>query len=245
MASLYRQGKVWWAKSYQNGNMVRVSLKTKDRAEAKRRMKALVNPVSGTKDAPSVTWDTAAADLLAHYRAYGSRDPVEAGYKLKRLTEHLHGQRIGSIDAQAIAGYVVKRKTQGMANGTINIELMTLGRALRLAREQGKLDRVPVIRALRPASPGTRFKSIRRRWTTACKKVGLLGMLVHDLRRTACRNLVHAGLPERVVMEIMEHRTRGMFDRYHIVSPQDLREASRKLSALTDKTTYNLGTGDD
>jgi hypothetical protein len=46
-------------------------------------------------------------------------------------------------------------------------------------------------------------------------------------------------------MAIMGHRTRGMFDRYHIVSPQDLREASRKLSALTDKTTYNLGTGDD
>jgi integrase len=92
---------------------------------------------------------------------------------------------------------------------------------------------------------GTRIKFIRRRWATACKKVGLPGMLVHDLRRTACRNLVHAGVPERVVMAIMGHRTRGMFDRYHIVSPQDLREASRKLSALSDKTTYNSGTGDD
>ena len=37
---------------------------------------------------------------------------------------------------------------------------------------------------------GTRIKSIRRRWITARKKVGLPGMLAHDLRRTTCRNLV-------------------------------------------------------
>jgi hypothetical protein len=159
MASLYKRGKVWWVKSYRNGKIVRTSLKTTDKVEARRQMRgretqtAQVGHLTGSK----VTWDTAAADLLAHYRVYGSRDPVEAGYKLKRLTEHFHGQRLGDIDAQAIAGYVVKRKTEGMANGTINIELMTLGRALRLARAQGKLDRVPVIRTLRPASPRSGF----------------------------------------------------------------------------------------
>jgi hypothetical protein len=41
MASLYRRGKVWWAKSYRNGRMVRTSLKTTDKAEARRRMKEI------------------------------------------------------------------------------------------------------------------------------------------------------------------------------------------------------------
>ena len=52
---------------------------------------------------------------------------------------------------------MVKRKTQGVANGTIDIGLMTLGRALRLAMEQGKRDRVPVIRTSRSANPRSGF----------------------------------------------------------------------------------------
>jgi hypothetical protein len=60
-------------------------------------------------------------------------------------------------------------------------------------------------------------------------KLGLLGMLRHDMRRTAVRNLLNAGVSEGVAMQITGHKTRSVFDRYHIVSPADLQEATRKL----------------
>lgn len=69
-------------------------------------------------------------------------------------------------------------------------------------------------------------------WKTACKKAGVPGRLLHDLRRSAVRNLVRAGASEQVSMSITGHKTRSVFDRYHIVSSSDQVDAVRKLAAL-------------
>ena len=78
---------------------------------------------------------------------------------------------------------------------------------------------------------GRRIGSHLKGWHKACKDVGLVGLLFHDLRRSAVRNMERAGIPRKIAMGISGHKTESVYRRYGIVSRQDLATAAARMEA--------------
>ncbi len=106
--------------------------------------------------------------------------------------------------------------------------LLERRQAVTRARERALGRPIPLV-FTRP--DGARIASFTKAWRSACRGAGVPGRVLHDFRRTAVRNLLRAGVAERVAMHLVGWKSRQMLDRYQIVNAADLVEAARKLDA--------------
>jgi len=158
------------------------------------------------------------AHLPPHYR-----DVLDFAYYTGWRKQEILGLEWREVD---LAGGVIRLRPE--RSKTKAGRLLPLSPPLRdvLARRQAvrRLDTPLVFHR-----KGRPIGDWRKTWDGAGKAAGLPGKKLHDCRRTAARNLVRAGVPERVAMAILGHKTRSIFDRYNIVSEADLRQAAGRL----------------
>lgn len=82
---------------------------------------------------------------------------------------------------------------------------------------------------------GAPIKNFRTAFENARENAGIPELLFHDLRRTAVRNMVRAGISEKRAMQITGHRTRSIFDRYDITTERDVIETGQQLRQYAEK----------
>jgi integrase len=82
---------------------------------------------------------------------------------------------------------------------------------------------------------GYSVDDLKTAWNKARQRASLPHILIHDLRRTAVRNMIRAGIPEKQAMLISGHKTRSMFDRYNITDERDIQLAGQRLERYLEE----------
>jgi Phage integrase family len=78
--------------------------------------------------------------------------------------------------------------------------------------------------------PGSRVEKFDASWKAAVKRAGNEGLLFHDLRRSAQRNMRKAGIDQSIRMKISGHKTDSMERRYNIVDIEDVKSAAKQMA---------------
>ncbi|MFI5107977.1 MAG: tyrosine-type recombinase/integrase [Terriglobales bacterium] len=151
--------------------------------------------------------------LLACAYAFGFRKGELLGLRVRQVDLKARTIRLNAGETKSGAGRVVKMTAEVFA--------------LLQACVSGKVPDDYVF----TREDGQRVQDFRERWRQLTAEAECPGLLFHDLRRSAVRNMIRRGITEVIAMKISGHKTRAVFDRYNIVSEADLADAARKIEA--------------
>lgn len=152
---------------------------------------------------------------------------------------YTYGFRKSELVSLRVSQVDLKARTIHLLPGTTKNDK---GRAVVMTDEVFELI-AECVKEKQPGAPlfswanGEPVNDFRRTWRTLAKKAGMPGVLLHDMRRTAVRNMVRAGISKHVAKRISGHTTDSIFDRYDITDETDLADAARKLEARNGHKT--------
>jgi integrase len=93
----------------------------------------------------------------------------------------------------------------------------------------------------RTAKAGESIGHFYGSWDSAVERAGYKGLLLHDMRRTACRNMVQkAHIPQAQAMRISGHLTDSMFRRYNIVDPAEAMDIGKRIEKWSKKAVGSV-----
>jgi integrase len=152
------------------------------------------------------------------------RDPLEFLYRSGWRVGEMRSLEWRDVDLESRE---IRLRRENSKNGETRSLPLTreIGEIIERARERRILECPNVFHR-----DGRPIGLFRKSWATACKAAGLGAILVHDLRRSAVRNMVRAGVPDKVAMSISGHKSRSIFDRYNITAKDDQVRALERTS---------------
>ncbi len=172
--------------------------------------------------------------LLAHVADESLRDFIEWGFRtgmrkgeIARLTWDML-DRSGTPWVLRIPGAITKNRT-GRSLGLEGVVRGITERRLRARR----FDCPLIFHRVSKGRAGSPVDDFGRMWRNALRAARLpQGLLFHDLRRSAVRTLIRAGVDETTAMKVSGHKTRSMVLRYNIVTERETADALLRADAL-------------
>ncbi|HUY28386.1 MAG TPA: site-specific integrase [Candidatus Binataceae bacterium] len=152
------------------------------------------------------------------------RDPVAFLYYSGWRVGEMRSLQWRDVD---LSGGVIRLRIENSKNKRGRV--LPLRGEIREIIERAHGRRIPECLGVFRREDGRPVALFRKSWASACRNAGLGTILVHDLRRCSVRNMIRAGVPEKVAMSISGHRTRSVFDRYNIVTEDDLAAAMDRV----------------
>ena len=87
---------------------------------------------------------------------------------------------------------------------------------------------------------GEVVKDFRGAWDALTEAAGVPGLLFHDFRHSSVRNMIRRGVPQKTARTVSGHKTDSVFERYNIVSEDDIRDAARRIEEGAKAAAANV-----